>query len=181
MFPVTRWIVRTSVLSSILAGSMLASIDAKANRLFPGLLKDNVPMPCAPLCTLCHKTTGGGPGNLRSDGIVTTWTQQEIVMSSDVLDGNNANSLVPVLKAIEKLQPPLDTDKDGVPDLQELMMGDDPDTPGQASLCANITAGPTFGCARVAPEGQIDNVAGLASGLVALMGIAALRRRAHRA
>jgi hypothetical protein len=169
-----RRVVRLSLGCSVAFGGVFAASAAQANPAFPMELQQAVPMPCVPACTLCHATTAGGPGNERPSGIIKTWTDATVVMGAP-LDGYNASSLGPVVMEIKALNPPLDSDKDGIPDITELMMGEDPSDPKNATaVCA---AGPTYGCVHVAPNGKVDNVAAAASAIVGLLGIAAVRRR----
>lgn len=173
MLSAIRRALRVTLPCVISAATLFIVEPAEANPEYPMLLSQNVPMPCVPQCTLCHATLIGGPGNELSYGIVTTWKNPEITMGS-VIDGS-AETLVPTLMAIRALNPPLDSDKDGIPDLTELMNGDNPDIAGTASLCGN--AGPVYGCARVEPKGHVDNAAAVSSAVVLLMGIGVLRRR----
>jgi hypothetical protein len=178
-----RRVVRVSLGCSVAFCGVLAASAAQANPAFPMELQAAVPMPCQPACTLCHNTIQGGPGNLRPSGIVKTWTDPTVVMGAP-LDGNNMNSLGPVVMEIKALNPPLDTDKDGVPDIMELQMGEDPNQADGLALCAvgggSTTAGPVYGCARVAPNGKVDDLGAVASAFVALLGVSAVRRRASR-
>jgi hypothetical protein len=201
MFTAMRGALRVTVPCVISAGILLTGESAEANPADPALLAQDVPMPCVPPCTLCHATLAGGPGNVLTYGIETTWTNPEITMGS-VLDDSQV-TLVPTLDAIRKLNPPLDSDKDGIPDLTELMMGENPNLAGSAWLCdeagghglPNKTVGADAsdsgiasdtrsaantsvrGCARVAPKGDVDNAAAISSAVVLLMGSRALRRR----
>ena len=152
---------------------------ARANPLFPGMLKQNVPMPCLQGmgCTLCHNTDAGGPGNIKPHSMGQSW----IIYG---LDGTKPDSLVPALNnAKEAMQ---DTDGDGVPDVIELSLGDDPNTAGTPAApgpqwCSagqgGGSSGPMYGCFRVAPPAPVDNVGVVAGAVVALVGLSALRRR----
>ncbi len=69
-----------------------------------------------------------------------------------------------------------DSDQDGIPDVQELAEGSNPNVKGDSTLC-----GPRYGCgARVAPTDRVD----LSALLAALLAGGALifsRRRRRRA
>jgi hypothetical protein len=177
MLSTMRRVVRISLGCSIAFSGVLAATVATANPAFPDALKQAVPMQCVPACTLCHNTIMGGPGNERPSGIIKTWTDPSVVMGAP-LDGYNANSLAPVVMEIKALNPPLDSDKDGIPDIMELQMGEDPSDPTNTTpVCAT---GPTYGCAHVAPRGEVDDVAAAASAFVALIGVSAVRRRVKK-
>ena len=182
MFSTMRRVVRISLGCSIAFSVVFGTAAASANPAFPMYLQQDVPMPCQPACTLCHNTTMGGPGNLRPSGIVKTWTDPTMVMGAP-LDGNNANSLAPVVTELKALATPLDTDKDGVPDITELMMGEDPNQADGPPLCGTGSSNNSpviYGCVHVAPRGQVDDVAAAASAVVALLGVSAVRRRAAK-
>lgn len=172
-----RFVDRQFALSLLLGATCLFSAAVvRANPLFPDMLKQNVPMPClnGMGCTLCHNTDLGGPGNIKLHSMGTTWVQPQIG-----LVGADANSLVPALNNAKAMM--LDTDGDTIPDVVELMNGEDPNNPTTGALwCgAGIGSGPVYGCgARVARPGPIDNVGAAAAAFVALMGLSAMRRRA---
>ena len=170
-----RRALRTTLSSAVAVGAFCVASGAHANPAFPTLLQQLVPMPCLPDCTLCHNTTAGGPGNIRPHSMGTTWPMYG-------LDGNKFDSLGPALMQAKAAMQ--DTDMDGIPDVDELSMGLDPDNAALGARACEIGAAApkpvVYGCARVAPQGQVDNVAAAASALVALVGVAALRRRTAR-
>jgi hypothetical protein len=175
MISTTRIMLRASLLSAILAACAIA-LPARANPGFPLLLQQNVPMPCLPPCTICHQTNVGGYGTIRPGSIGSSWK------GMFGLDGGQASSLVPALMAAKGANN--DSDGDGIPDVTELAMGENPSDPTNAMpLCTatggSTTATPTYGCVHVAPRGHVDNVAAVASAMVALLGVSALRRRAR--
>jgi hypothetical protein len=154
----------------VVVAGVFSAGGARANRDFPMLLQQNVPMPCLPPCTLCHQTLAGGPGNIRPMSMGTTWPMYG-------LDGSQASSLVPTLNNVRAAMPPQDTDHDTVSDVDELAMGRDPDVADPNAFVCGAATGPEYGCVRVARQGPIDNVGALAGAFVALIGLSAVRRR----
>lgn len=178
-----RFVARHFALSLLFGATCLFTGAARANPAFPGLLQQNVPMPClkGTGCTLCHNTDMGGPGNIKIPSMGTAWIMYG-------LDGTKPETLVPALNNAKGAMQ--DTDHDGVPDVTELMMGDDPNTagppaaPGAVPLggpewCAagEASSGPMYGCFRVARPAPVDNVGVVAGAFVALLGLSAMRRR----
>jgi hypothetical protein len=171
MLSMTGRAIRASLLCVIGAACVLVAPSAHANPKFPELLQQNVPMPCAPACTICHQTNEGGYGTVKPKTIGASWVMYG-------LDGGSPSSLVPALMAAKSEMN--DADGDGIPDVTELAMGENPSDPTNAApLCgADAPKSVQYGCAsRIAPQGHVDNVAAAASALVALLGVSALRRR----
>jgi hypothetical protein len=94
------------------------------------------------------------------------------------LDGNNPDSLIPVLDLVMANPPLPDVDGDGTDDFAELRVGADPNDPAPG---ASVCGGPVYGCGRLAKPGPVDDVAAVSAAAVLLVGLSALRRRvAHR-
>lgn len=183
MLSTTRTILRASLLSAVVGVCSLAA-SAQANPLFPMLLQQQLMLLCAPPCTICHLTDAGGINTLRDKSIGKSWK------SNFGLDGLSTSSLAPAIMAAEG-PPPNDADGDGIPDITELKMNENPSDPTNAApLCPMGMAGGgmptttpstiTYGCVHVAPRGSVDGTAATASAIVVLLGIAALRRRSPR-
>lgn len=178
MLSTTRTILRASLLSAVVGVCSVAA-PARANPAFPMLMQQQLMLPCAPDCTICHLTDAGGLGTLRDKSIGKSWKE------NFGLDGNAVSSLAPAIMAAEG-PPPNDADGDGIPDITELTMNENPSDPmNLAPLCpmGGMTTTPkniTYGCVHVAPRGSIDSTAATASAIVVLLGIAALRRRGPR-
>lgn len=171
-FQFVRSVCGMAVLVSCVFGAPVASAHPDA----PKYVQDHYGLSCTPPCLLCHSNPNGGPyfrdaitptGQAVSGFIITLYTHGFVP--------DNAHTGWDVaFTAIE--QQKIDTDQDGIPDIQELRDGTDPND-GQnpnAQICGN---GPTYGCVRVARGTSVDGDALLVSGVVLLAGIALARRR----
>jgi hypothetical protein len=156
---------------------VLASRSALAGLNMPDMppaIQAAAKMPCTPACTLCHMTEAGGTGTAFKPFVQDLFNV-----------GFNRDSSYPEIEAAiaalddlgKQNDPSADGDKDGIPDVQELRDGTDPNSPGTNSLCAK--PGPVYGCVRVAKPGPVDSAATVASGAVLLLGLALLRRRSR--
>jgi len=175
------------------AGSARASSDFPAslqkalNKQFAGAQF------CVPLCTACHKTTKGGPGDLNDFGVR--------LRDIGVLPLGNKNADAKVDAAISRYfaatpeagtpqvptlfvdgttRPFFDTDNDGISDYTELQNSDSPWVPlprGEKEFCPDIE----YGCfARVASAPPPVDRWGLLCAALAVFAVAA-RRRLERA
>ncbi|HEY2405563.1 MAG TPA: thrombospondin type 3 repeat-containing protein [Polyangiaceae bacterium] len=145
-----------------LSALVISSRAAHASPNYPdAVLKYIGGKPPAPPCTLCHSSDLGGPGT-----VVTDFGRE--VLSQGAIGKNDVGSLDRALATMDAEQ--TDSDGDGIPDLDELRMGSDPnDGPG------NGLPIPQTGCAvRGSPD----------SGVVTLLALAlcsiALRVRSRR-
>lgn len=139
---------------------LLLVAAALASPGYPAAIASDQGMPCVPQCTLCHATTAGG-------GPVVTDVGQALV-DRGLTGGSNTDLLQTALTALET--DGVDSDGDGIPDVDELTNGDDPN--GGNAFCGDTApATPTYGC--------FNTSAGLPWGLggVALAGLAMRRRR----
>lgn len=161
-----RMDLRGAVAALALGGAMLASRNARAVVMadMPGVIQKAANMPCTPACTLCHMVPEGGSGT----------AQQPFVGDLFDVGFNRDSSVTDIQTAIDALkEQQVDGDGDGIPDIDELQQGLNPNDPNKgASLC-----GPVYGCVRVAKPGRVDGVASAASAAVLLLGMALLRRR----
>ncbi len=158
------------------AGVLFVAASAGADPLVPPFLASHVPMPCTPDCILCHNDDTGGTANLRNavkngqsvPGFGST-LRDDCGFTVEQQDTYASGLATCVAKKI-------DTDGDGVDDIDELKAGTDPNDPTNSnSICNN--GGPTYGCARLSPKGSVDGIASAASGAVLVLGFGLMRRR----
>ncbi len=152
-------------------GTVHASSD------YPAVIRDSLGMECTPQCIICHKDNGGGPGNLRNTGFVRAMADQGVF-------GRTPERIPQALQAIENTMPEIDSDGDGLGDIQELRVSRNPSEPDttndEGDVCSNEVR---YGCgARMEPRSPLDGTAGLLAGLAALgLGYLTRRRWASRA
>jgi hypothetical protein len=135
---------------------------AQASSLYPSAVESHLGMTCAPQCTLCHTNNSGGGGTVTRDF--------GLAMMDRGLEGGSQTDLLKA--ALDQMDvDAVDSDGDGVPDIDALINGDNPN--GGAAFCGD-TAGPTptYGCFNHTPGG-------IASGGV-IAGLALLIRRSKR-
>jgi hypothetical protein len=127
---------------------------------------------CVPLCTACHLTMLGGLGMLNSFGA-------SLKNIGELVPGD-ANRVAPALMKLAATMPPVDSDGDGISDVDELIVGDSPSIAGNAGknqFCPDIK----YGCgARIAAVPPVDRLSLLCMGLAALGCVAGRRRRLER-
>jgi MYXO-CTERM domain-containing protein len=164
-----RVILDRSRLRSLLAGtafglvSVLSSGSALASESFPGaiqeyLLATGAAPVCPPTCTLCHTSPSGGSETIRFAGFTgNIQTQSSLAwqnrgeMPPRPLTKLEPSTVGPAIHALETLicfmgDKLCDSDGDGMPDVEELRRGRDPDGAGLLAEC------PQYGCgASVAP------------------------------
>jgi hypothetical protein len=157
-----RALPRIVVVSAGLLGGASWSASAQASQEFPSVLLDELGMPCAPNCTVCHATPLGGSGTVvKKFGIAA--------LIAGPIAKQDADSVRRALANMAKANPPTDSDGDGTPDLVELTAGNDPNSEGEARIC-----GPNYGCgahiSRVPPArgGTALAIAGSVAALMAL-------------
>jgi hypothetical protein len=139
----------------ILLLALLAAGQVRASSTFPDGIRTQLGLSYTPACTLCHVGT---------PGIGTATTPFATSMRARGLVAGSLSSLDTALAALEAEH--TDSDHDGVPDIEELKAGTDPNVPG-GSLET-----PTYGCFNVTGRGP-----GAASTLVALLALVLTVRR----
>jgi len=203
-------VARSSLAAALLVGlaTLCSAGSASASSKFPESLQKALTRQfpgvsfCVPLCTACHLTTVGGPGNLNVFGTslarpLNGGTLPNLILGNngDVdkkLDDSINNYFastpatgLPVASTTfhapqaVATRPSYDSDQDGISDYDEFEVGDSPSEPGAKGVgqfCPADTA--QYGCfARVAAAPPTtDRLALFSAGLVVL-GLAALRRR----
>ncbi len=145
-----RALARASVLGLALWGAS----PAWATGEYPDVLQSTLSLPSYPSCALCHQ----GP---QAVGTVVTPFGMSL-RARGLVSFNNAA----LRSALEKLEADkVDSDGDGVPDIEELKTGRDPNraeaTGGDGEpILEEVLPEPTYGCG-VAPGGLSLGLAGL--------------------
>lgn len=131
------------VLGLITVTGGLLPASAEATQKFPSaiyyhLYADTIKTakvnPYLPPCSLCHTRGSTGPG--------TAQTPFALSAKARGLVASDTNLLNIALDAM--LRDEVDSDGDGVPDIQELYDGTDPNTPADVSFASE--SGPNSGC-----------------------------------
>jgi hypothetical protein len=158
---------RIAVVSVGLLGGALWSASAQASLEFPSAVSEALGMPCPPNCTTCHATEAGGLFTVvKPFGIAL---KGGAPASMIVITPKSVESLRAALDKMRTANPPIDSDGDGVSDIDELSAGNDPNNKGDARIC-----GPNYGCgahiSRVPParSGTALAIAGSVAALMAL-------------
>lgn len=170
------------VAGSSLVAVLLAASPARSDPRAPPRVQSDFNLPCTPDCTLCHQNNNGGIGN-RRNAVDAKGQVVDPINGGFIYDllvcgflPTDPNTYEPAFAKCESTK--ADADRDGVPDIDELTAGTDPNdgTPGK-KIC---NESPTYGCVRVARGGPVDDVALFSSTAVLLIGIGLVRRRSAR-
>jgi len=163
--PTQRWLVSLSVAAAL---AVFGSAPALASITFPPVIQSELSLAKAPECTLCHKSDVGGVGTvIRPFG--------RTMMTQFGLSSGNLGALRAGLSGADSAQ--LDSDGDGISDIDELRMGSDPNVGASGVEAAPEVPLPQTGCALGAHSPASD-VAALS---VVLLGLALMRRSTARA
>lgn len=151
--------------AALLTATLLLGAPAAASPSYPPEIKSHLGLESAPACTLCHQ---GTPNYGSATTLFATTARKTYGLSAA-----KTSKLDTVLDAMEADQ--VDSDGDGVSDIDELKAGTDPNTAG------GITAAPkpelVYGCQARIAGGQSSGAAGLGFLTLALALRLARRRR----
>ena len=114
-----------------LVATVLAAGLARASSNYPAEIRAHLGLSYTPDCTLCHSVPTGGFG--------TVTTPFGTSMQARGLKAQNVQSLTTALDALAGEQ--TDSDGDGVPDIDELKAGTNPNVAGGGTVPP-----PTYGC-----------------------------------
>jgi hypothetical protein len=158
-----------TLISAILMASLSLARVARAEADFPAAFREAAGLRCIPQCTLCHVSPAGGL-SFNPFGVN--------VFANGVIKGD-PSSLVEVVAALRTKA--VDSDTDGVNDVDEFENGGDPSKPNVELGC------PTYGCgARIAePNAQMSNstpsvILALSALGLAIVRAASVARRVRR-
>lgn len=154
--------LRIGILAAATAGViLLSSSSAWAIEEFPVALQNRLRLGYTPPCSVCHESGLEGIGTVSTPfGLNMRWR------------GLNANDAQSIYTAVDKLgSDRADSDGDGVPDVEELQAGTDPNRYGNAPLLAQQEPG--FGCSTSPGLGERH----LISAVLLALGLSGFRRR----
>jgi hypothetical protein len=158
--------MRTNTLSLALGAALLLTAStASATRQFPRAIQSHLGLASEPPCSLCHLNGNTGGGTVTTPFGRSARDRSLVADNADILD-----AILDQMKAER-----VDSDADGVPDIDELIAGTDPNSPPDDSI------GPqTYGCAvpAAAAAGSPPRSLGAAGAAVGVaLWLAARRRR----
>ncbi len=145
------------------ASLAFAAASAWASPSYPDAIKSDLNLNSTPPCTICHADNNGGTGT-----VVKPFGRALMNLG---LTAENPSLLAAVLT--EAATQNLDSGGDGVPDIQELKDGKDPNTAGAGGAAPTVEQ-PEYGCATA--TGRVAPTASPSAALAALV-IGWLRRR----
>ena len=157
-----RWFASTAVL----AGTLLLAGAASASADYPATIKSHLSLANAPECALCHSDGKTGIGTVNTPFGTTARGTYKLTFG-------NATLLTSVLDKMKTDK--VDSDKDGVGDIDELVAGTDPNVAGGGKVAAKPEL--TYGCAATVAPGRPAPSSGAAFGLALVAAIGLLRRR----
>jgi len=161
------------LLAATAAVSLLGSAPAFASVAFPLVLQSELKLASAPACTLCHRNDQGGVGTvIRPFG--------RTMMTQFGLSSGNVAALRAAISGSDAAK--LDSDGDGVSDIDELRMGTDPNVGVSGMESGPDVPLPQTGCA-VNPSLPRSPASGVAALSVVIVGLSLQyrHRRSRRA
>lgn len=126
--------MKAFLIALLTATNLLSSSKANATSRFPSAIYYHLLLPYMPPCSLCHARGSTGPGTAQTPFALSAQARGMIKKDN--------NSLTAALDAMDR--DAVDSDGDGVPDIQELRDDTNPNTPANVSLSG--TSGPNAGC-----------------------------------
>jgi hypothetical protein len=158
--------VRFSWLAAIAAlGATLAAAPAWASPIYPATIQAQLGLAQAPDCTLCHRDDAGG------DGTVIRPFGRTMMSHFGLTGGSNIAALKAAIEGDDAEH--IDSDGDGVPDIDELRAGTNPNVGLSGVEAAPDVALPETGCAFAARSSVRD----MRCVAFACLGLGLLRRR----
>jgi len=160
-----RWM---PIFAALVLASGVRIATAHASSSFPGAIKEHLALSTAPDCALCHR-----------DGVTneeTATTPFARSMRTRGMVGNDATAALTA--AVDQMvRDKVDSDGDGVVDIDELKAGTDPNVSQKGDGGTDQVPKPEYGCSA-APGSHPRSIA--AASLVAAAVAVALRKRRAR-
>jgi hypothetical protein len=173
---VVKGALRATTSAALGAAFLSTSGLALASPTYPAAIATDLGLSKAPACTICHDTASGGTGTANK-------AFAKAMMAAGLTGGSNTDALKAALQKLEA--DGTDSNGDGVPDIQELKQGKDPNqVAGQGGGPSPAAPELTYGCvAEIAPQRSLGRGAWLPIALVGgvVIAIGARRRRLRAA
>ena len=157
--------------SSVFAFLAALSIRAGATPGFPADLQADLMLSYQPPCSVCHVNGVTGSGTAQTP-FAKSMKDRGLVPANDA-------SLASALTRMETDK--VDSDGDTVLDVDELVMGTDPNVADKGAAPTQKGPSVAYGCgARIATRGEAGGAEALAIASIVAASIALASRRAHR-
>jgi hypothetical protein len=150
----------------VLSWAALSSSPAAASPKYSDRLEERFDMTCAPTCLLCHTNAQGG--------FATANTKFGVSLRKAGLSCCDLSDFDDLIDEVEEAE--TDSDDDGIPDLEELADGTDPNKKIETAELACAPEAATGGCSASGRAGA----AGALTFVIGLTFAALARRRSRR-